>query len=96
MSFSAPMNAVCVRKWAKSSSEDEKRLSQGPFADTQLQTCDWDSCWIMKPYGYKGCPVNEGAEADRGCRGWVGYMMGYPDFRAVSCELLDDIWLAQW
>lgn len=100
MSLSAPVNAVCVRKCAKSSSDDEKRLSQGPLADTQLQTCDCDSFGSMKPYGYKGCPVNEGVEADRGCMGWVEYMRGYPDFRAVaaavSCVLLDDKWLAQW
>lgn len=76
ISFSVPVKAVWVRKWLRSSSEEEKRLSQGPFADTQLQTWGRGSLGSMKPYGYKGCPAKEGGEEWTLCNGCVGYMSG--------------------
>ncbi|TNN78517.1 hypothetical protein EYF80_011300 [Liparis tanakae] len=46
----------------RSSSDEENRLSHGPFADTQLQTWGRGSLGSMNPYGYRGCPLNDGAE----------------------------------
>lgn len=44
-----PGKAVCVRRWPSSSSEEEKRLSQGPVAETQLHTWGKGSLGSMKP-----------------------------------------------